>query len=269
MMYVRIGGEQKKSAFVIELTTQIMKKHINARNNPLSKLKESMLSKIFNGERQLSQKNARFILCEIDPERFETYLSGFSDNVYDMLLEDMGGRRGTLEGYDVINACTDLLVAILNGCARGVKEGIDSRQLLQKRMDSLKDDEVFTEVRKILLLAQKDIEVANKLREIFTCDDEDYHITEFINVSIANRIAMSDVNSNENNCDDIQGLMETIYESCVETGEYEDTTQLLKCLHDYIVQAANNASFYHSDESTQLRKEIISLLVEIQENYIG
>ena len=122
MLYIRIGGDEKKSDFIYNLTTQIMRDSLTGQKHPLYETQEDTIERFFSGARPLSKKIARVILKNIDKKRFKNYLSEISRDVLDLIDVDLINHGIKDAGSDTTTICTNLFVSVLNDCAKGAKE---------------------------------------------------------------------------------------------------------------------------------------------------
>lgn len=137
MLYPFIGNGEDKDKYIILLTTQIMEepftnvdkqKDINDEYNPLSKKGDSMLTKIYNGSREISKRDASIMLSHLSKEHFIGYLTNYPPDVIDMISKAMQENGITIIDNDVITTCADLFVSILTDCIKRktVKETLDA-----------------------------------------------------------------------------------------------------------------------------------------------
>jgi hypothetical protein len=178
-MYPLIGKGEKKSDFVIALTTQIMKKQpddVDEKNNPLSGMEDDSLGKIFNGKISLSKKNTGVILSKLDKKRFEGYLSDFPEDLISEIGKTMKSEGIMIEEEnEIITCCADLFASILK--ERAYEDA--------KKSNSSKPSE-----NKNLIL-EKVSEAHNKpcqnetpfeeMSKIFKEAVDEYHIEDFMN----------------------------------------------------------------------------------------
>jgi hypothetical protein len=128
MLYPFMGKGQKISDFVLFLIDLIMEdpfteqnkqKLIDGEYNPLAKKGVSMLEKIYNGSREISEKDAGIILSHFNnPDKFDDYMAAqLSQDVLDLISKDMQRKGITIENSNVSGICANIFFKILNDCA--------------------------------------------------------------------------------------------------------------------------------------------------------
>lgn len=86
-----IGRSQNIPDFVVEITNQIIKESSEKKDNinPLSSKNDSMLYKIYSGEKNLPKKDAKVIFTHMDSDRFRSYLLSFSKEAIDQIGSEL------------------------------------------------------------------------------------------------------------------------------------------------------------------------------------
>lgn len=100
MLRPKIGRGRKIPEFVLFLTDKIINEpkgdeetsSIKDSYNPLAKKGNSLLYKIYNGVRDISESDAQVLSSYLNIDRFKGFLSEFPNEVIDMLNSDMKKR---------------------------------------------------------------------------------------------------------------------------------------------------------------------------------
>lgn len=131
ILYPLIGNGQKNWEFIIQLTTQIMeipnneedkKADANDEYYPLNKRETSLLGKIYNGKRNLSQKSAIKICSHLDKSRFSDFLGNYPADVITSIYSALQKNDIDIINKDAIETCTDLFESILRDCAQQTRK---------------------------------------------------------------------------------------------------------------------------------------------------
>ena len=124
ILYPYCGKGMRQSEFVVLLVDKIMSGRPGraykdgSYRNPLRVKEERALLSYFNGERDISKKDACLILSRIDKYRFEAFLrSACSDRALELLKEDMSSRVLLTGGEDIAEVCSDQLELIIKTLA--------------------------------------------------------------------------------------------------------------------------------------------------------
>lgn len=123
LLFPYISNNQSHSEFIIHLIAQIMEApytkedeqlDIEGQYNPLSKLKESTLNKIYDGTRFISNKSARTIMTHLDKDKFATFLTGFPEDVQKHIESDLQKNEIVIENTQALaDTCANLFESIL------------------------------------------------------------------------------------------------------------------------------------------------------------
>ena len=119
------GGGQTTPEFVITLTNKIMRGQPGRAvgggyKNPIMEKDVRTLQSYFSGSRQISSKDARTIVGNIDQYRFEEYIRSFSEKALADIEADLNKlpKVETLDHtLDTAGKCAEIFTAILKGRA--------------------------------------------------------------------------------------------------------------------------------------------------------
>ena len=117
-----IGRSQNIPDFVVEITNQIIKESSEKKDNinPLSSKNDSMLYKIYSGEKNLPKKDAKVIFTHMDSDRFRSYLLSFSKEAIDQIGSELRKKNIEIiifEGVEEIEiTCSELFASIIKEC---------------------------------------------------------------------------------------------------------------------------------------------------------
>ncbi|WRS27319.1 hypothetical protein U6B65_13455 [Oscillospiraceae bacterium MB08-C2-2] len=119
ILYPYLGTNKKPSEFVVFLTAQIMKDSFVDADFPLANKQDDTLRRIFNGTKDLSRKDAIWILSHLDSENFKGFLSELPNHVLKRIGDDIWENKkiDTYTENDIIDECNDLFVLILKELA--------------------------------------------------------------------------------------------------------------------------------------------------------
>lgn len=154
MLYPLCGDAGKTSDFVLKLIENIMeiptnedaKKAANDEYNPLAGLGIGTLEKIYNGNSEISKKNASAILTHLDKGRFSDYIDSLPTDTLALLTDSL--KHSGIEigvANETPNKCADILTSILMNRA-GVKKASASLQ----NANALTSIEMSTELTPVL-----------------------------------------------------------------------------------------------------------------------
>lgn len=122
MMYPFCGNGKSRSEFVIDLTRHIMQDPLNdednekdkaGKYNPLEELSSDMLTRIFNGRKEIAKKSAMFICNKLDTKVFVSYLSELSDESKDGIKAAIINRHIESDSDDWETKCANCFSHIL------------------------------------------------------------------------------------------------------------------------------------------------------------
>lgn len=134
------------------VTEEDKQKEINGEYNPLAKLGPSMLEKIFKGERNISKEHARIIIDHLDKDKFDTYITTFSNNAIDYFCETLKNAGISITDNQVSLACADTFENILENILKNTpKDNLkdnpkDSTTVCIKKDVPPKDNRTFEEI---------------------------------------------------------------------------------------------------------------------------
>ncbi len=117
ILYPFCGNGCKTSDFIAMLIENVIEENIK---NPLDNHID-VLTKIFSGVRQLSQKDAAYILSKIDRFRFIDYLSSLTDDATHILSNKLNIVNIECNPYNVLEKCADIFVDIITSVAHKPK----------------------------------------------------------------------------------------------------------------------------------------------------
>ncbi|MDR2559003.1 MAG: hypothetical protein LBC86_05610 [Oscillospiraceae bacterium] len=121
-LYPLLGGGMNVGAFVAELVDNFMEnpaskaddvKAANGEYNPFAKLQEATLKQYYNGNSQISQKNAAAILGRMDKAKFAAFVYEFSPDALSTLCDDLKKYGVMPTSLNVGEVCGDLFEGAL------------------------------------------------------------------------------------------------------------------------------------------------------------
>ena len=129
-LYPLLGSGMNFGAFVAMLVDNFMEdpaseaddeKAANGEYNPLAKLQEATLKQYYNGNNQISQKNATVILGRMDKTKFAAYVYESSPDALNTLCSDLKKYGVTPTTLNVGEFCADLFEKALRQLAANKK----------------------------------------------------------------------------------------------------------------------------------------------------
>lgn len=124
VLYPYCSKGLKQSDFVVLLMDKIMEGQPGRAHsdggyqNPLRNKDERTLLSYFNDERNIPKGEASLILSHISKYKFEMYLrNALSEDALELLKAKLSQQIPMKDSEDVVEACTDQLVAVIDNLA--------------------------------------------------------------------------------------------------------------------------------------------------------
>jgi len=98
-------------------------------------------------------------------------------------------------------------------------------EIAREQIERINQDNILDQAHKLFNRARLSNSIVYQLHEIFVIDGRGYRIGDFVRKYIRDRIKFSNIASGDS-LNNIHGLIQTIYENCLETETYNETTGL-------------------------------------------